>query len=347
MFKYLAIILSKSSVSYCAYENTPFDNKTDDLISLPHLKNAVTFALKNNLKVNFLFPEYDLPLEYNALIDEVEHIKIVPLQLYATYQDSILVIQPKNLLQNADIKGLKDGNVILRVSKQHLPQLHTSISMLAPKCTRINLVLTDIEKYRDEDLDEYASQLAQISLYIQDSLSGNKIPELNFLTDRMFLAQMNNCNAGLSHLSVAPNGKLYLCPAFYYHNEDSTLGEIKNDVEIKNKQLLELKYAPICRICDTYQCRRCVFLNKKLTSEINTPSYQQCRLSHIEREASRLMSIALKESKNFTRQIETIPEIDYLDPFEIAQKHKIEISAFKLINYANTKNENEIGGESN
>ena len=75
-------------------------------------------------------------------------------------------------------------------------------------------------------------------------------------------------------------------------------------------QLLELKYSPICRICDAYQCKRCVFLNKKLTSEINTPSSRQCRLSHIEREASRLFLQKLKETGASITGFKDIPGMD-------------------------------------
>jgi CXXX repeat peptide maturase len=329
MLKYLLIILSESSVPFCYYDEKPCGSKKSDLISLKHLKEAVIFALKNNLKINFLYPHYKPGKKYDLLTDEVEHIKIVPIELHKIYKDSILAIESNNFPSDSKLKKLKDENIIFRLRKEHLKKLSLHIKILVPKCKRLNLVLMDIEKYSEEDLDGYKNQLENISNFILKLSASNNLPELNFLTDRISLEQMNNCNAGINHLTVTPNGKLYLCPAFYYHNENDTLGEIRNDIIIKNKQLLRLKYAPICRICDAYQCKRCVFLNKIITSEINTPSSQQCRLSHIEREASRLFLIKLKEKNNNNINFKDIPKIDYSDPFEIAEKNKLSITEFK------------------
>ncbi len=322
-------MIGESSVPFCYYENKTGNKNTVKLISYENLKKAVVFALKNNLKVNFLYPDFKLEKKYDTLIDEVEHIKIIPLKLRKSYKDSILVIESDDLSSDRLPKNLKDENVIFRLQYKNLNKLSAYLKKLIPGCKRINLVLMDIEKYGEKDIEEYKNQLEKISKKIFKLKGNNNLPEMNFLTDRLTLEQMNNCDAGLNHLTVAPNGKLYLCPAFYHNNENDTLGEISNDIKIKNMQLLELKYSPICRICDAYQCKRCVFLNKKLTAEINTPSSRQCRLSHIEREASRLFLQKLKETGASITGFKDIPEIDYNDPYENAKKNKFTISEFK------------------
>jgi CXXX repeat peptide maturase len=329
MLKYLMIMIGESSVPFCYYENKTGNKNTVKLISYENLKKAVIFALKNNLKVNFLYPDIKLEKKYDRLIDEVEHIKIIPVKLHKTYKDSILVIESDDLSSDSLLKNLKDENIIFRLRYEQLNKLYSYLNKLIPKCRRINLVLLDIERYGEKDFDEYRHQLEKISKKIFKLKDKKNLPEMNFLTDRLTLEQMNNCDAGLNHLTVTPNGKLYLCPAFYHNDENDTLGEISNDIKIKNKQLLELKYSPICRICDAYQCKRCVFLNKKLTAEINTPSSQQCRLSHIEREASRLFLQKLKETSVSITGFKDIPEIDYNDPYENAKKNKFTISEFK------------------
>lgn len=88
---------------------------------------------------------------------------------------------------------------------------------------------------------------------------------------------------------------------------------------IKNCQLYKLKYAPLCRECDAYQCKRCIFLNKKLTREVNIPSREQCVMAHIERNASRLLLLSLREHIVYMPQTE-IKEIAYLDPFDNINK---------------------------
>ncbi|GHS94395.1 hypothetical protein AGMMS50239_18130 [Bacteroidia bacterium] len=86
-------------------------------------------------------------------------------------------------------------------------------------------------------------------------------------------------------------GKFYICPAFYLADENNFVGDLTQGLIIKNKQLYQITYAPICSNCDTYQCKRCVWLNKKTTLEINTPSHEQCVTAHLERNASRELLI--------------------------------------------------------
>lgn len=331
MLKYLLVVLSESSAPFCYYEKKPRKNPKRDLLPLKSLKEAVIFALKNNLKVNFLYPDHKLDKAYNALIDEVDHVKIVPFGLRETYPDSILVIESDGFPAAGELKDLRDENIIFRLRKDDLGKLSSRLNLLLPKCKRINLVLMDIEAYGAEDFEQYRRQLEKVSDKILKLSAKKDPPELSVLTDRLALDRMNNCSAGLKHLTVAPDGKLYLCPAFYYGRAGDTLGGIRNDIPIKNRHLLELKYSPICRICDAYHCRRCVFLNKKLTLEVNTPSSQQCRISHIEREASRLYLQKLKEAGGNPVALADIPEIAYGDPFEIVETKKLSIADFKKL----------------
>ena len=81
---------------------------------------------------------------------------------------------------------------------------------------------------------------------------------------------------------------------------------------IKNESLLNLEHSPLCKLCDAYHCNRCVWLNQKLTYDINTPSHQQCVISHIERNSSMLLSAKMR---NIGVDVDVINKIDYLDPF--------------------------------
>lgn len=123
---------------------------------------------------------------------------------------------------------------------------------------------------------------------------------------------MNNCGAGLDFVSIAPDGNFYLCPAFYYDRDP--VGSIDTGLDIKNPQLLRIEHAPICRTCDAYQCKRCLWLNKHMTLEINTPSHEQCVLSHIERNVSSYLSVKLHEA-GFLDNEKIIEKEECLDPF--------------------------------
>lgn len=92
-----------------------------------------------------------------------------------------------------------------------------------------------------------------------------------------------------------------------------------NGLDIKNSQLYKLLYAPICRNCDAFQCKRCVWLNRKTTYEINTPSHEQCVVAHLERNASRVLLNNIRKYGEYLPHIE-IKEIKYLDPFDIRKQ---------------------------
>ena len=125
---------------------------------------------------------------------------------------------------------------------------------------RLNIVLTDVDAFTDPDFDYYKVFLEKLSEKVEALYVEDKTPQLNLLTDRMMLSQMNNCGAGETSITLAPNGKFYVCPAFYYEDENDSIGDLEHELNIKNKQLYQLDHAPICRHCDAWQCKRCIWL---------------------------------------------------------------------------------------
>ena len=331
MLKYLLVVLSDSSASFCHYEGKPGRGPAGGLLPLERLEAAVTFALKNNLKLNVLYPRRKLDKAYERAIDDVDHVKIVPFAVRERYPEAILVVESSDFPAAAGLRTLRGGNIVLRLGREDLPKLSVFLGRLLARSKRINVVLTGIESYGAGEFAEYRRQLEMTSGKVLALSAGKEPPELNVLTDRLVLGTMNNCEAGLAHLTVAPDGLLYLCPGFYFGPARETLGEIRNEVPIGNRRLLELKYAPICRACDAYHCKRCVYLNRTLTLETNTPSSQQCRLAHIEREASRLYLGKLREAGGKAAALADIPEIAYDDPFEVVVADKLSISDFKKL----------------
>ena len=184
------------------------------------------------------------------------------------------------------------------------------------KVVRLNIVITDVEKFTDEDYDKYKEVLHALSEQIENLYVDGKSPQLNLLTDRMMLKEMNSCGAGYTNITLAPNGKFYVCPAFYYDDEADSIGDLEGGLDIKNKQLYRLDHAPICSHCDAYQCKRCIWLNRKTTFEVNTPSHEQCVLAHLERNASRQLLQDVRKHGTFLPEQEDIKEINYLDPFD-------------------------------
>jgi CXXX repeat peptide maturase len=311
-FQYIVILLDDTSVSYCHADNPLKEKK---LISLEVLRDAILFSMKQNLMIQFVYPEYELPKEYNNLIETIVHIKIGRAVLV---YDSV----PTNVERK---------NVVLRLTIADFLAKQYDIALLLPKVTRLNISITDIENFSDEFIEKYKNALEMLNSVLLNIYKDGNQPEINILTDRLRLNEMHNCEAGVENITLAPNGKFYLCPAFYYDEQmgvstrmnhktkdaSRSVGDLEVGINIPNKQHLELERAPLCRICDAYHCNRCIWLNQKLTWDNNTPSRQQCVMAHIERNASRDLSNKLKDA-GFVLEND-IKEINYLDPFDVKE----------------------------
>ena len=213
--------------------------------------------------------------------------------------------------------------LVLRTGKAELFERYGELKPVLSRTPRLNVVITDVETFTDEDFGKYKAVLSELSAAVEQLYADGQSPQLNLLTDRMMLGEMNNCGAGDTTLTLAPNGKFYVCPAFYYDDEADSVGDINapdfrsaEDLDIRNRQLYKLDHAPICRHCDAWQCKRCVWLNRKTTLEVNTPSHEQCVVAHLERNASRELLQGIRKHGTFLPEYDEIKEIDYLDPFD-------------------------------
>ena len=315
MLKYLVVLLDDTSVSYCHYENQNTEHK---LIALEDLRAGILYAMKQNLMIQFVYPGYELPQEYKDAIHSIDHANIVPASLT---KDADVVV----------VDGLTDENpeeykvasaVVFRVRKDELFSNYKRLITFLEKLERVNVVITDVETFSDDNLSAYRALLSDLSEVVESEYAKGHAVQFNLLTDRMMLTSMNNCNAGDENITLAPDGKFYVCPAFYQAETATTIevkaqsiGDLKSGLNVRNPQLYKLSHAPICRNCDAYQCKRCVWLNRKMTLEVNTPSHEQCIVAHTERNVSRNLLQNISKQGVFMPEVE-IKEITYLDPFE-------------------------------
>lgn len=302
MLQYLIILLDVASTSFCHYEN---NKSVHRLMPIETLSQGIRFGMMENLMIQFVYPDYELPQEYAEAIESIDHSKIKP-----SCSGADVVV----LNSVADV--VTDAPIVLRISKTDLFSHVDALMEVMDKTTRLNIVLTDVESFSDDDFATYKGVLEKLSKKIEQMYVAGKSPQLNLLTDRMMLKEMNNCGAGDTTITLAPNGKFYVCPGFYYDDESDSIGDLENGLDIKNKQLYKFDHAPICSHCDAYQCKRCIWLNRKTTLEVNTPSHEQCVLAHLERNASRDLLQNIRMHGTFLPEQEDINEIDYLDPFD-------------------------------
>ena len=311
MLQYLILLLDDTAASFCHYQN---NKKERRLISLDDLKAGILFAMKQNLMIHFVYPPYELPAEYRETIETIDHVKIMPFESRLVADADVIVFNSCQSFLEEMIEAKTNKVLILRADKQELFQSGESLRKSIESIKRLNIVITDIETFTEKDFEIYERWLSDWGNSLAECYRTGKRPQINLLTDRIKLDKMNSCNAGFANITLAPNGKFYVCPAFYNDDEADSAGTPKTGIALKNPQLYRLAYAPLCRLnCDAYQCKRCVWLNRKTTLEVNTPSHEQCVTAHLERNASRNFVNTIKQEGHFSG-IE-IPEIDFLDPF--------------------------------
>ena len=311
--QYLVILLDDTSVAYCHADNPLKERR---LMPLDTLRKAILFGMKQNLMIQYIYPDDDLPEEYNALIESIDHVKIGrDVRVY-----------------NGVPASVAGKNVVLRLTIGEFIAGQYDIAALLPQVERLNICLTDIAAFRDEQAEDYKKALETLNAVLVNLYKKENPTQVNMLTDRLVLTEMHNCEAGIGNITVAPNGKFYLCPAFYYDEQmgisnrmnhstkdaSRSVGDLENGLQIPNKQLLELDHAPLCRKCDAYHCHRCIWLNDRLTMDANTPSHQQCVLAHLERNAGRELQQMLAAQGLHTGN--EIPGITYLDPFDVREE---------------------------
>lgn len=309
MFHYLVILLDDTSTSFCHLDN-PYVER--NLIPLDTLRKAFIFALKANMNVQLVYPNYELPEYYQDEIYNIEHTDIMPAAL--TTDADVIILD--SILQT--FEG-NPSNIIIRDNFKNLVASYERLASLLCAYRNISIIIKDIDAIQENELIEYQTLINNIEIIIADSVLKGNILQLSNITDRLTLSKMNNCNAGWRSITLAPNGYFYICPSFYFENKGNFVGDLDNGINIINHRLYRLDHAPLCSICDCYQCKRCIWLNKRQTNDVNTPSHQQCVLSHIERNASKKLLEDIRLHGEYLNGI-NIPTINYLDPIEIINK---------------------------
>jgi CXXX repeat peptide maturase len=287
------------------------------------------YAMLENLLVQFVWPDYDFPSEYIEVIESIDHNNIAPAMFLPKGQKTdIAVFSNWRDMNNYSF----DDNTayVLRIDRKELFLNAKAISLNMSRIHRLDIILTDVHEFDEDALMQYELMLDVFRREIQEIYENGGTTQLNLVTDRMMLRSMNNCNAGCETVALAPDGKFYVCPAFYHACEGEyegtskkkvSVGDLKTGLHIGNQSLYKVESSPICRICDAYQCRRCVWLNRKTTNEVNIPSHEQCVMSHMEMNCSRKLLNEIRKIGEFLPNVDIV-EKGYTDPFDIVIQNK-------------------------
>ena len=311
MLKYLVILLDDTSTSFCHYDNRKTKPR---LMPIETLRDGIRFGMMENLMIQFVYPTVSLPLEHLKAIELIDHGVIAPSG--SPVNADVVVFNDWDSFLKFGYSGV--GTFVLRTDLKQLCEKQKRLESILYQLTRLNIVLTDIETMNDDDLEEYNKFLDELRAIMKRLYLKGYKTQCNLILDRIVLDSMNNCNAGTESITLAPNGKFYICPGFYYDGIDD-IGSLKDGLDIKNSQLYRLDHAPLCRICDAYHCKRCIWLNQKTTMEVNTPSHEQCVVAHLERNQARILLKELQDRGIYDKKHE-IKEISYLDPFDVREQ---------------------------
>lgn len=305
----LYFLLGEDYSSICSYKNSVLSSEKIMPISI--LEAGLRFAEENFMQPVFL---HSKKIE-NVFLKDYEEIEIlhwVPIEAY----DEVLPFYDYRLIVGSDSLKLlenipKQEILIFNISEKEIGNLAEYVEVLLKKCFRINVNIQGLSS--EFNLGEYRIQLEKCADFlIRDFYEGGVLKEINVITDLLYINEAEGCSAGNDTFTLGPDGKIYICPAFY-SGIGEAVGDLKQGIELKNGHLFKKEYMPLCQKCDAFQCENCKYINYMATNEVNvSPSYQ-CVKAQIERSVSARVKKMLSGKMSFENNLADEPIIDPIE----------------------------------
>lgn len=312
--KHLYFILSDDSVEFCNYES---EKESKNLMSIDTFDKGMEFALENFFRPVLLHSRSNENEIYDKRYENRDKINIYGIKDKISSKSKGFPV-----FESGDLEGKIEevgAGCILNIRKEEVNKLDIMIKKLLKKFDRINI--NYIFSSRDIDLDMYKEKMINIKEELIKYYEKGLFKEVNKITDILLVDEMDNCNFGKDNFAMGPNGKIYICPAYYFNDPNDCIGTIdkvaKNgEIKFFGQELLNIDKSKFCKKCEEYHCDRCSFLSRKFTGEYSVPSSIQCKLSIIEHNVSaellKDMENRKLDSKLF-RDIESVQVHDYID----------------------------------
>lgn len=292
-------VLSDGYVSACSYKNMSLSKHR---MSQETIIEGLNYAESHFMRPVFLHSS-ELCGEELFEYEDAEVLHRIPIEAYdkaLPFYDMQLIVTEQTM---GELKRVPfQDNIIFNISQDNIGQLYVCVEKILEKSRRININIQDLsEKF---PVNIYKKELDKcVKLLEKEYIASRKIKEINVITDLLFIDEHEGCPAGVSNYTYAPDGKFYICPAFYNEKCDD-IGNPHDGMEIKNQHLYYENHMPLCNMCDAYQCENCKFVNKKYTREVNVSPSFQCIKAQVERNASYQLQELLKDQYNFVNAIE-------------------------------------------
>lgn len=148
------------------------------------------------------------------------------------------------------------------------------------------------------ELDKYEEQLLYIEDMLIDYYGRGKGKEICQLTDGIFTDKIKQYFAGESSITLAPDGKVYPCPAFFFYKQWNI------------------------DISDVYQCRSCIYQNCPGMCKLAVSLKMQDAIVRLERKCSAELMKRLQGRNSFQYEYYSILPLKYDDLFEQYNKKR-------------------------
>jgi len=305
--RHLYILAAEDAVAHCAYRSREGDSTP---IRPEILQQGLEFARFGFYRPVVLHSVAGPRLE---LSDGFDPLHIVSGNSRAIAPDDLVV-------HENDVRPeVQADTAILILDRERLPQLAELLGNLIQTTRRINLMLRDVGTFSDVDLTVYEAQLRQVAADLIKQRRRGRFREVNVLTDRLELESPEDCTAGVHSLALAPNGRFYICPAFYHHDPEASVGSLAEGVDQTALEMCRRHRAPLCIDCVAYHCKRCLFDNQRRTWQLNVPSRMQCVVTNTELTLSAWLRQELEQAGyKFRGEPISVPE--HLDPIEATSR---------------------------
>ena len=257
----LYIMLDDAIPSFCMYES----NKRQHTIMSPEtFEQCLSFARKNYMLPVFVGdPESYLAKsnwnQYFVVIDVYDTPEKI--NKYS-FQTPIPIITPETVDTPISAQA-----AILMINKQSVKKLYSLIKKCGNRFSKINITIQDLDTWDDDDILKFHTQLVEIR---DHHLNDNVV--INAIQDS--LNPNVGCAAGTKSWAVSPSGSLYICPAFYYSDEES-IGDVFSGMKEYDKGIFGKKNRE-CSQCKVPYCKKCFSINKKCSMAVNIPAKIQC-----------------------------------------------------------------------
>ena len=277
--KNMYIIEDSNFESFCYYNNNNNDNSKLDETDII---KALEYCDNNNYKPvimtnrNYEFLRYTL-----NITDDIR----TECNAFST----CLVV---NDYDAASLNNYRIKNIILKTKKENIKMLGTNVSNILRNnlnICNISIVL-DNSKIDDSLLNEYKNQLSFVSDLIIEHLKKGRVIDISTITHELRYSSHHNCKAGVSDVTLGPDGRYYICPAFYFDvslRDKYCLGDLKKGFSQKFKKYCDIKMCKACKDCSIYSCNKCIYQSVKMTEELGIPGYLLCKKSEVEKQISK------------------------------------------------------------